>query len=131
MSRSTANPAAQGQMREREKLQRKQWEADLRAVLALPAGRRLLWALIEHRAGAHSGTFCGENTHASAYAEGRRSIGREVMVEAQERVPDLYVRMVDEAMAKHREDSAARRAAESAPNPEDVESSTTETDNAD
>lgn len=83
----------------REAVAREQRTKDLRELLSLPAGRRLLWWLINGQCGLHSGSFSSDAL-LMAYHEGRRSIGREVMQESQAADRDGYLLMLSEHMGK-------------------------------
>jgi hypothetical protein len=80
-----------------DELRRKQDE-DLRHVLAEPQGRRLLWRLIDS-AGTFGASYAGE-PQATAFNEGRRSVGIALMLEAQRVAQARYVQMLQEVMPK-------------------------------
>ena len=71
-------------------------QEDLSTVLSVPAGRRLLWNLIE-RSGAFGASY-SPDTHEMAYSEGRRSTGLELMLRIQQRTPNRWLEMLGEAM---------------------------------
>lgn len=77
---------------------RAQLEADWKAVLALPAGRRLVWNITQERAGVLRASF-GPTDRDSAYREGRRSIGLEMLAEVKRLAPAEFREMVEEGMA--------------------------------
>lgn len=79
---------------------------DLRALMNLELGRRFLWRQMEFSI---SSTFAGEETHTSAFNEGRRAIAAELMADCQRVAPQEFVHMLGDAFA-HRE--AERLAAE-------------------
>jgi hypothetical protein len=71
---------------------------DLRKVVGTPEGQRLLWDLLG--AGDLFGsTFRGENTHAAAYAEGRRSVTLELFAVLNDHAPAAL-----QAMLAHQHD---------------------------
>lgn len=80
----------------------------LRGLLATEPGRRTLWWLIDERAGIGTteSTYCGADTHRSAYLEGRRAERVEMLRECQRVGPSESVQMMAEA--------TRRRAAEHA-----------------
>lgn len=84
-------------------------EADLRAVLATPEGRRVLWSIIEGRSGMSRRSYVVGDALATAYHEGRRSVGLDLMAAAQKAAPANYVHMVTEALVLQR--GAERRRA--------------------
>lgn len=64
-------------------------DADLRALLALPGGRRFLVRLLT-QAGLYSSSYA-ESPTATAYNEGRRSVAIALMGEAQRVAVDKYL----------------------------------------
>ena len=64
-------------------------DADLRALLALPGGRRFLVRLLI-QAGLYSSSYA-ESPTATAYNEGRRSVAIALMGEAQRVAVDKYL----------------------------------------
>lgn len=66
-----------------------QADTDLRALLALPGGRRFLVRLLT-QAGLYSSSYA-ESPTATAYNEGRRSVAIALMVEAQRVAVDKYL----------------------------------------
>lgn len=83
--------------RQREELERIQAEADAKAVLSSASGRRFVWRLLEGHCRLHSSSFTGESL-SSAHAEGRRSVGVEVMMELQRVALSGYLVMVAEQL---------------------------------
>ena len=77
-----------------------QTDADLLRMLSSPDGRRFLWSIIDGRARSSGASFSGENTHHSAYLEGRRSVGLELMLDCQRVSSAEYVHMVEEAVLR-------------------------------
>lgn len=79
---------------ELERLSRRE---DLRAVLALPSGRRLVWRLLRP---VFAPSYAGGNEAvATAYNEGRRAGALELMAEVQRDARASYLEMVKEAVA--------------------------------
>jgi hypothetical protein len=66
----------------------------LRELLDLPAGRRVVWRLLE-RAGLFRQSFTGEPL-SSAFNEGRRALGLEMLAEIAEAAPDAYPALLRE-----------------------------------
>lgn len=81
---------------ERVKVARIQADADLRAVLHLPAGLRLLYRLAFDTCNILGGTFTGNSE--TFYREGRRSIGVQLWAEVQRVSPADAVRAHTEAL---------------------------------
>lgn len=79
---------------------RVQADADLATALSTEAGRRLLWQIIEGYVGS---TFAGEETHRSAFLEGRRSIRVELADDCMRVSPSEYVLMLREAVDRRAE----------------------------
>jgi hypothetical protein len=63
-----------------------QLAADLRMVAGTPEGLRVMWELLSS-GGIYASTFRGEQTHASAYAEGRRAATLELMAALNDHAP--------------------------------------------
>lgn len=63
---------------EKKRLLAIQYNNYLADVLATYQGRAVFWRIFGE-AGMYQTTYRGENTHASAYAEGRRSLGLQVL----------------------------------------------------
>lgn len=77
---------------------------DLRAALVTPGGRRLLWWVIDGVSGAMGRSFA-QDPYATAYNEGRRSVGVDVRLACERADSAAYVRMIREQL-----DAAERRA---------------------
>lgn len=112
-----ANVASQERLKQRERQRERQAQEDLAAVMALPAGRRFVWLVIDGIAGVSSRSF-DPNAHVTAYNDGRRSVGIRLQVDAQRHCTDDYVRMIQEQLAAQAEDQLHRKDAENAPEPE-------------
>lgn len=96
---------AEWQRREldRDRRARQLLAADWRDVLGRESGRRLFWHLIDNLTNARGGSFVAGMPDATAYNEGRRSIGIELMQAALANAPASYVQMVSEALALQRD----------------------------
>jgi hypothetical protein len=106
-----ANDAkAQGRLRQREKVKRKQYDADLGSVMGTPEGRRLMWRLIDDTCGVYASSFTGNSQ--TFFNEGRRSIGLFLLGEAQRVAPADAVHMYQEQLQARREDELHRKDAE-------------------
>jgi len=73
-----------------------QYRDDLRVVLSTPAGRRFVWGLAEH-----VGVFAlklSDSALTLAMAEGRRSVGVQLLDEARVWYPELFAAMHREAV---------------------------------
>lgn len=68
--------------------------SDLHEIMSTPAGRRLLYALID-RCGVFGSAF-DKDTHTMAFLEGRRSVGIDFTQQLQEAVPEFYLQMIVE-----------------------------------
>ncbi len=84
---------------ERARLER---EADLRAVLQRPEGRRLVWRLVETECGTFGPSFAPGDPLATAYGEGRRSLGIALMEEARRVAPREWVEAMGEVIERRR-----------------------------
>lgn len=108
------------QRREQQTLDRDQRSADVRAVMDTGAGKRLLWGVIEQDCNGFGGSFVAGHADISAFNEGRRSIGVDLMLEIQTAAPEQYAAMVAD---RAREAAArARKAASLKPVPNPRES---------
>ena len=73
-----------------------QQDEDLRGALRTEAGRRLIWRLIDkHRP--HGSSYTGEAL-SSAFADGRKELGRWLLTECQRVSLGDYSRMLSEAL---------------------------------
>jgi len=81
----------------REKFRARQECDDLRAVLATPFGRRLVWKYLEACGVFSQSHVTGEAPLATAFNEGRRSIGLRLFDEVTRHDPGAYAVMVKEA----------------------------------
>lgn len=93
-----------------EELQR-QADEDLRSVLSTVPGRRFVWRLVDGEAGVATPSFAGEQTHGTAYREGKRAVGLQLVLDCQRVAPTDYVQMVSEAVSRSREARLAREQA--------------------
>lgn len=108
MSGVAANAKAQEMLRLREEDRARRAASDLRAVMSAPAGRRFVWGLIDVVMDA---SFSGEQPNTTAFNEGRRAAGVELLQRAQRDASDLYVQALQEALAERAADAALRAAA--------------------
>lgn len=79
-----------------------QAELDMRSVMASPEGRRLVWRLIDETAQTLGGSFV-QDSHVTAFNEGRRSVGIELMRRAQEWAPNEFMRALQEALTERQQ----------------------------
>jgi hypothetical protein len=70
---------------------------DLRAVLGSIQGRSFLWTLL---AGIYSNSHRGENTHESAFEEGRRKAALDLFARIFDADPNAYTLMRGEAVTR-------------------------------
>lgn len=70
---------------------------DLRRILSMKEGRRVLWRYVG-TANLMLTSFRGENTHNTAYQEGIKQIGRQMLADIDEADPDAYFQMRKEAL---------------------------------
>lgn len=83
---------------QRARLERKRELDDLRAVLATPEGRRLLWRHLAE-AGVFRLSFAHGEADTTAFNEGRRSVGLALMADIHALEPSYYLTMATEAAA--------------------------------
>jgi hypothetical protein len=98
---------AQRGAKEAEKLRREVELSDLQDVMALPAGRRVLYRIVYEIAGAESLSYTGSAE--TYFREGRRDVGLTIRSEMQDNFPELYLRMIAEKTASHQEDLRRRK----------------------
>lgn len=72
--------------------------ADLRAVLGMAEGRRLIWRVLEQTA-AFRASYDAESTIRMAFAEGRRSTGLWLLAEMQHAAPDAFASLIADTYA--------------------------------
>ena len=81
----------------REKFRRDNELADVKAALtSTPAGRRVLWRILE-LCNVERSTFSGEETHKSAFREGQRTVGTTILADAEEADLEGVMAMKQEA----------------------------------
>lgn len=83
--------------------------ADLRAVLATPAGRRVLWRVLEHCRVFESVWSEGAQIHANA---GRQDVGHFVMAEIEQADDEAIFRLMVEARQRRTRESVENEAAQ-------------------
>lgn len=104
---------AQAPLKESERDLARQRDEDLKTVMRLPAGRRFVLSVIIDRANTFGTTFTG--TSATFHAEGRRSVGVDLMQDVQRAAPDEYLVALHERIAQgKRDDLDTQRAQERA-----------------
>lgn len=96
---------------ERAKKDSVQREQDLRGWLSTPGGQRVAWSLIDRLCNVFGLSFARDEKGmgdplSSAFNEGRRSVGVELMRELQDIAPKEYRAMVSEAINTQNYDAA-------------------------
>jgi hypothetical protein len=107
-----SNSESQRRLRQREKDKKRQAETDLKEVMSTAQGRRFVWRLIR-QSGTFDVSFTGNNT--TFFNEGRRSVGVELMTEAQSVAAADYVHMLTETLRASEEDALLKKSAEGLP----------------
>jgi hypothetical protein len=107
---NAADPAQVADSQADEKSEAEQLQDDLRAVLEMRQGRRVLWRYLSI-AGIYRSSF-SEKAETTAFNEGRRVIGLTIMGDITSAKPDALIAMMLEAQAEKEERAraAARRA---------------------
>lgn len=82
---------------------------DMRAVLKLPAGRRLLWKYLGI-CGVFRTSFTGNSY--TFFNEGARNVGLQLMTDITEADADSYLTMMKEAQAEEKANNAQMRSTE-------------------
>lgn len=70
-------------------------DTDLEWLMSTQQGRRIMWRLLS-MAGVYRLSYAGADTHGTAFAEGARNIGLQLMHEVQRLCPNQYGVMVKE-----------------------------------
>lgn len=104
MSRSgpTGHKDSQRRQKALQEERRRRQDADMRAVLSTPEGRRFFFRLLDGVCNLHGGTFTGNSQ--TFHLEGRRSVGVELLKEAQGVAPEAWALALQEQMALQRDD---------------------------
>ena len=105
------NPEIQGRLRNIEKFRQKQADEDMRAVLALPEGRRFFFRLVEDVCGLMASTSFGMTSDDTLRHEGRRSVGTDLVREVHRVDPRALVRAYSEMLEQRAEENERREAA--------------------
>lgn len=105
-----ASLGAQERLRRLDEQRRRQQEADFRAAMQSPEGRRFIYGLV-NRANVFGLSFAA-NAPRTDFNEGRRSLGIDVMQDAHRICPDLWAQAVQEAVEAERVHAIYRRDAE-------------------
>lgn len=111
MSGITTNASAQGHLARLERQKRQRQEEDLRLVMATAVGRRLVIRLIDEVAGVWNLSFVAGYADATAFNDGKRSVGVVLAKEVQALVPELWTQAQAEAQADLRDEREKRDAA--------------------
>lgn len=90
MSGRTMQERDQARRERREKRAREQAQADLREVMGTPAGRRVVWRLLE-RCRLFSTSFTGNSE--TFFREGERSVGLWLLQELEALAPEAFATM--------------------------------------
>jgi hypothetical protein len=96
---NAADPKQVERARLKEVFNDRNFITDLRAILELPAGRRILWWLLE-TAGIYRSSFTGNIT--TFFNEGQRQVGLTLLAKIHEAKPEAIVLMMQES--KRREE---------------------------
>lgn len=89
-------------------LAQQQRDLDLGEQLKSTSGRRLTWSLLRDT-GVFGPSYTGDAL-SGAYAEGRRSVGIQLMLDCQRAAPRLYVQMLAEHLSLPPREAALRPA---------------------
>jgi len=100
MTMNAADPKQVERARLKESFNDRNLFSDFRDVLDLPAGRRILWWVLDV-AGVYRSSFTGNST--TFFNEGRRDIGLMLLAKISEAKPEAILQMMQES--KMREES--------------------------
>lgn len=96
MSEDIGDEEQVGRRKTRAQLAREREVADTAKVLDTAAGRAFIWRLLE-KGGFHTLSFSGEETHLTAFKEGRRDMANWALAECLTARPQCYNVMRAEA----------------------------------
>jgi hypothetical protein len=92
-----------GRAKRSQKFQRDVELDDLRAVLSIPAGRRLAWRVLTH-CSAFASVFAVDPT-TMAHNAGRQDVGHWLMHEIEVAKPDAFLTMMQEHAPKQKDET--------------------------
>lgn len=95
--------------REKSRIRREREIEDLKAVLGTPQGRRFIWRLLG-QAGIFRPSFVAGSPDTTAFNDGARNQGLNLMAEVMSEAPKQFLTMQQEAMAdeqKRRDEDSA------------------------
>ena len=121
MSGILGSEKAQSTLRVREKDKKRTVENALRSVMEHADGRVVLRWLLSSNVTALTSNAFHSDAHRTAWAEGRRSIGVELVTALEHVAPGAYARLVVESDAAAREDAVMTKHAEAEASEEDNE----------
>jgi hypothetical protein len=97
---NAADPKVVEKARLKEAFNDRHFLTDLRALLELPAGRRILWWILE-TAGIYRSSFTGNST--TFFNEGQRQVGLQLLGKIHDAKPEAMILMMQES--KKREEA--------------------------
>lgn len=103
MKETARSPTVEAELSIEERRHKRHME-DIKEIVQLPAGRRLIWELLGYCRIMHSSM--SSDTHVTAYNEGRRGVGLHVLGELMEANPDAYCKMQKEHRQEAEEEAA-------------------------
>jgi hypothetical protein len=104
-----SDPIAQGKLRSRERLAEEQARVDMRSLMEVANGRRVMYSLIFERCGvmnSYPGSDSGIYRH-----EGRRQLGIEIVQILQRDHMEMYLLMITEQMQAQKAEASLVAAA--------------------
>jgi hypothetical protein len=82
-----------------QRIEREQELADFAELMALPAGRRFMWRVLD-KCGVYRSSF--RTSSEMGFLEGQRNIGLMLLHELHETCPERYIEMITEAKERHK-----------------------------
>jgi hypothetical protein len=108
-----ANEKAQAQEQRLDRVRASQYFADLRDIMATPAGRRFIYRMIFEICHVEALSFTGNSE--TYLREGERNAGLTIMNELIDRHADAYMTMITEMLAFRKEELMKRKQARENP----------------
>lgn len=108
MSNQTVNPQSQALEKRLDALRKSQAKSDLKVVMALPDGRRLMYRIIYEICHVEALSYTGNSD--TTLREGERNAGLTIKNELMDEHPDAYLDMILEMLTARKDEILKRKA---------------------